>query len=325
MAAVSGQFATKSLMGNKENAEGAPKFSFSNYNWPDMPEPISTIRNIAITALPQVLEAREVTTRMVAFLEKRGIHTGYASLYDENLRRRVKAKEFDLLVALGGDGTMLRAGHLCGPARIPILGINLGRFGFLTEIEQDQWEDYLPRLLSGDYRLESRMMLSAEQWRSSEHLGTWDVLNEVVVSRGQILRPLHLTAYVDGRFLTTYVADALIAATPTGSTAYALAAGGPILPPELRNILLVAVAPHLSLDRAIVLAEGSSVSITVHTDHQAVVSVDGQAPIAMVDGDRVDARASNHTVQFVRFQDPGYFYRSLTPHMSQNPSTGDHL
>jgi NAD+ kinase len=321
MAAVSGQFATKSLMGNKENAEGAPKFPFSNYNWPDMPEPISTIRNIAITALPQVLEAREVTTRMVAFLEKRGIHTGYASLYDENLRRRVKAKEFDLLVALGGDGTMLRAGHLCGPARIPILGINLGRFGFLTEIEQDQWEDYLPRLLSGDYRLESRMMLSAEQWRSSEHLGTWDVLNEVVVSRGQILRPLHLTAYVDGRFLTTYVADALIAATPTGSTAYALAAGGPILPPELRNILLVPIAPHLSFDRAVVLSEGTPVSITLQGG-DAVLSVDGQIPIGLAEADVVDVRSGDYSARFVRFGDPGYFYRNLTAHMNQNPSAG---
>ncbi|MCK4978113.1 MAG: NAD(+)/NADH kinase, partial [Anaerolineales bacterium] len=109
----------------------------------------------------------------------------------------------------------------------------------------------------------------------------------------------------------------------TGSTAYALAAGGPILPPELRNILLVPIAPHLSIDRAIVLAEGSSVNITVHTDHQAVLSVDGQAPVRLTDGDQVEVRTSDHTVQFVRFQDPGYFYRNLTPHMNQNPSTGN--
>ncbi len=168
------------------------------------------------------------------------------------------------------------------------------------------------------------MMLNAEQWRDGERLGTWEVLNEVVIGRGQFVRPVHLTAQVDGRYLTTYVADALIASTPTGSTAYALAAGGPILPPELRNILLVAVAPHLSLDRAIVLAEGSSVSITVQNSHQAVISVDGQVPIEMADGDRVTAHASEHTVQFVRFQDPGYFYRNLTVHMNQNPSTGNH-
>ena len=129
---------------------------------------------------------------------------------------------------------------------------------------------------------------------------------------------------MDGRFLTTYVADALIAATPTGSTAYALAAGGPILPPELRNIILVPVAPHLSLDRAIVLAEGSSVSISIEGSHQAVFSIDGQVPIGLTDDDRVHVYASPHVVKFIRFHDPGYFYRNLTLHMNQNPTTGNH-
>ncbi|OGO59899.1 MAG: hypothetical protein A2029_02955, partial [Chloroflexi bacterium RBG_19FT_COMBO_47_9] len=198
------------------------------------------------------------------------------------------------------------------------------RFGFLSEIARDQWKEFLDRMISGDYWLEKRMMLFAEQWRADALLGKWDVLNEVVVSRGQIIRPIHITLQVDGRFLTTYVADALIAATPTGSTAYALAAGGPILPPELRNILLVPVAPHLSLDRAIVLAEGASVSITVEVEHQAVFSIDGQVPIGLTDDDRVNVYASPHVVKFIRFQDPGYFYRNLTPHMSQNPATGNH-
>jgi NAD+ kinase len=128
---------------------------------------------------------------------------------------------------------------------------------------------------------------------------------------------------VDDRFLATYVADGMIASTPTGSTAYALAVGGPILPPELRNILLVPIAPHLSIDRGIVLAEGSSVAIEVHTSHQAVLSIDGQMPIDLADEDCVNVRASNNKLQFVRFQDPGYFYRNLTPHMNQNPSTGN--
>jgi NAD+ kinase len=216
---------------------------------------------------------------------------------------------------------MLRAGHLGGQAGIPILGINLGRFGFLTEVNQDQWRNVLPEIIAGRYWIERRMMLCAEHWRAENLLGKWEVLNEIVVSRGQLVRPVHLAADVDGRYLTTYVADGLIAATATGSTAYALAAGGPILPPELRNIMLVAVAPHLSIDRAIVLAEGSKVSIRILTDQHAVLSPDGQLPINLQDGDRVDAFAGEHTVQFIRIQDPGYFYRNLTPHMSQNPST----
>jgi NAD+ kinase len=284
----------------------------------------NSIKRVAIVGAPSLVGTEEESSAIAAFFHERGIEAQYGFLYDETIYQQVKAGKFDVLIALGGDGTMLRAGHLGGPSDVPILGINLGRFGFLTEIAQEEWPKYLPRLIEGDFWLEKRMMLSAEQWRVDSLLGKWDILNEIVISRGQIIRPVHITAHVDGRFLTTYVADALIAATPTGSTAYALAAGGPILPPELRNILLVPVAPHLSLDRAIVLAEGSSVSITVDVNHQAVFSIDGQVPISLTSDDRVHVYASPHVVKFIRFQDPGYFYRNLTPHMSQNPSTGNH-
>jgi NAD+ kinase len=289
-----------------------------------MAEENKIIHRIAIVGSQNLPDTEKESVSIASFLNNRDIETQYGFLDDEAIYQRVKQGEFDILIALGGDGTMLRAGHLGGPSGVPILGINLGRFGFLTEIAQNQWEQYLPRMIDGDYWLEKRMMLCAEQWRADALLGKWDVLNEVVVSRGQIIRPVHVTAHVDGRFLTTYVADGLIAATPTGSTAYALAAGGPILPPELRNILLVPVAPHLSLDRAIVLAEGSSVSITVDVDHQAVFCVDGQTPIGLTNDDRLYVYASPHVVKFIRFQDPGYFYRNLTPHMSQNPSTANH-
>jgi NAD+ kinase len=288
------------------------------------PMSVSTrFQNILVVSNTQLPEADDQASEIARYLESQGISAVYGFLYDEKICDLVRNNEVDLLVALGGDGTMLRAGNLCAPFKLPILGINMGRFGFLTEIRKDQWREIFPRLLSEDFRIEYRMMLKAEQWRDDKRLDTWEVLNEVVVSRGNIVRPIHLVTHVDGRYLTTYVADALIASTATGSTAYAMAAGGPILPPELRNILLVAVAPHLSIDQAIVLAEGSSVNITVHTSHQAVMSPDGHGPVEMKDGDRIDAYASEHSVQFIRFQDPGYFYRNLTPHMNQNPSTGN--
>jgi NAD+ kinase len=137
------------------------------------------------------------------------------------------------------------------------------------------------------------------------------------------VRPIQIQAQVDGYLLTTYVADGLIASTPTGSTAYALAAGGPILPPDLRNILIIPVAPHLSVDRAIILSEGTGVTMTVHTTHEAVMSVDGRAPIPMLDGDAVRVVVNDSTLHFVRFQDPGYFYRNITAYMDQNPLTGN--
>ncbi len=277
-------------------------------------------QKIVIAAHPDIPLAFEEAEKISAFIRSQGLQACHDYLYDENLRSQVAAGDVDLLVALGGDGTMLRAGRLCAPYGVPILGINMGKFGFLMEIKLQDWQTILPKALAGNFWLEQRMLLCAEQWRGSEKLEQWQVLNEIVVSRGEIVRPVHLDTSVDDRFLATYVADGLIAATSTGSTAYALAAGGPILPPELRNILLVPVAPHLSIDRAIILAEGSSVSVTIHTDHQAVISVDGQYPIKLQDGDRVDARASKYNVHFVRIQDPGYFYRNLTPHMYNNPA-----
>jgi NAD+ kinase len=285
-----------------------------------MSDKLPEFKHVAVAAHPRVEKGANEARIIVDYLEERGVTAISGMLYDEDLNQGIREGNFDLLIALGGDGTMLRAGHLCGPSNVPILGINLGNFGFLMEVRQRQWREVMPQLLQGDYWVENRMMLTAQQWRQDEQIGQWQVLNEVVVSRGQIVRPVHLRTEVDGRFLTTYVADGLIASTATGSTAYALAAGGPILPPELRNILLVAVAPHLSIDRAIVLAEGSTVKIHVHTDHQAVLCVDGQVPIGLVDGDYVTAHASDHSVRFIHFQDPGYFYRNLTPHMNQNPS-----
>jgi len=274
-----------------------------------------------VTAYPKLPAAYAEAEAVAAYLGEKGLKAPCGSLYDEILRNRVKSSEFDLLIAVGGDGTMLRAGHLCAPQNIPILGINLGRLGFLIQVQQKEWPEMLERLFRGEAWIEHRMMLRVEHMRAGEVLGTWHALNEAVVSRGQYLRPIKLAASADGHLLTTYMADGLIAATPTGSTAYALAAGGPILPPELRNILIVPIAPHLSVDRAVVLAEGSSVNIHVKSEN-AVLSVDGAIPTGLAEDDRVNIRTASYTAKFVRFGDPGYFYRNLTAHMNQNPALG---
>ena len=270
-----------------------------------------------IAAYPRMPEAFVEAQAMSEYLKDKGIEAPFGSLYDESLRKRVRRGEFDLLVMAGGDGSVLRAGNLCAPSKVPILGVNLGKLGFLIQVEREEWREYFDKLLNGEAWIENRMMLHAEYIRAGELLGTWEALNEVVVGRGHTLRPIRLSASVDGRHLTSYVADGLIASTATGSTAYALAAGGPILPPELRNILLVPIAPHLSVDRAVVLAEGSTVSMQVIGEN-AVLSIDGQPSITLMDEDHVDIRAADVTAQFVRFGDPGYFYRNLTAHMNEN-------
>ncbi len=279
--------------------------------------------NIGVYTLPGNPEAEDVAHKMMQFLEEKAVRTFLCtSRTDECLRRQLDEGTVDLMIALGGDGTMLRAGRMCAPNGIPVLGINLGHFGFLTEIERGEWPNMLPRLLEGRFRLEDRMMLRAIHKRRGMVLSEWEVLNEVVVCRGQFVRPIRVRASVDGYQVAGYVADGLIAATATGSTGYALAAGGPIMPPELRNILLIPVAPHLSVDRGIILPEGARVTITAFTNHEAVLSADGQSTETVLDGDEIEVEAGDHTASFIRFQDPSYFYRNLTQHMEQNPVAG---
>ncbi len=269
-----------------------------------------------VVAYSKMPEAFAEAEKVAKFLRDKGLEAPQGSIYEEDLRRRVKAGDFDVLIALGGDGTMLRAGHLCAPVGVPILGIMMGRLGFLMQVQRNEWPQMLERLLKGEGWIEQRMMLRAEHIRGGESLARWQALNEVVVGRGMALRAVRVMAGVDGRPLTTFVCDGLIASTATGSPAYALAAGGPILPPDLRNILLVPIAPHLSVDRAVVLAEGATVSIVVQSEN-AVVSVDGQSPLSLDEGDRVDVRAAEYAARFVRFGDPGYFYRNLNAHLNQ--------
>ena len=276
-------------------------------------------KQVVVAVHPRFPEALYEAQAIVDYLNEKGLDAAIGSLNNEDLRKRVKAGEFDLLISVGGDGTVLRAGHLCAPCDVPILGINMGKLGFLIQVQRDSWHEMIDKMLLGDFWIEKRLMLRVELFRAGEKQGTWHALNEAVVSRGQYLNPVHISASVDGLQLTTYVADGLIASTATGSTAYALAAGGPILPPELRNILIVPIAPHLSIDRAVVLAERSSVSITVHSEN-AVLSVDGPTPIGLDAGDRVDVRSADYSAKFIRFGDLDYFYRNLTAHMDQNPS-----
>lgn len=284
--------------------------------------PTPNYRSAAVLGHPDIMETVEEAVRIADYLEAKGIRAVHGSLNDDAIRKEIWEKKIDLVITLGGDGTVLRAGHLCAPVNIPILAVNMGSLGFLIEVEPEEWMDAVDRLLAGDCRFEDRMMLQTSLWRGKKKLYQLDVLNDAVIARGENLRPVHLRVNVDGLTVTTYVADALVVSTPTGSTAYALAAGGPILPPNLRNILLVPVAPHLSIDRGIVLAEGSTVSVTVLSDHGSVVSGDGQASIALRQGDRVEVSASKFVTKLVRFQEVDYFYRNLVKLMDQNPSAG---
>lgn len=285
-----------------------------------MPIDKNEFNSIAIAVHPKNDQAYALAGEIGLFLEKVGRKVLLGRMDEGTLREGLHNGDQDLLIALGGDGTMLRAGHISAISGIPILGINLGRYGFLTEIQRDEWPQAIQRVLAGDFWLEERMMLEAAAFRADQEVGRWSALNDAVISRGEEIRPVQLKISINQRPLSTIVADALIASTATGSTAYAMAAGGPILSPELRNLILVPVAPHLSIEQSLVLAESVQVSVDVYTSHQAVICVDGQSPFRLENEDRIEVRASKDVVRFIRFQDPGYFYRNLIPYMDQNPS-----
>jgi NAD+ kinase len=280
----------------------------------DQPPP----RRMFLLSHPRLTASLPLAQEMTAQVRANGIMAEIVS--DEGALTTHHFEPGDMVVALGGDGWMLHAARITAEAGVPVLGVNLGRLGFLAEVQPTEWRSVLDRVCAGDYWIEQRMMLHTEVWRDDQYLLGFDVLNDVVVSRGAVVRPIRLETHIDGGWLTTYVADGLIISTPTGSTAYALAVGGPILPPDLKNILLIPVAPHLSMERAIVLARGSTVTVMVHTEHQAVISGDGAIERPLENDDRIILEAGPHSARFVRTQDPSYFYRTLMERMGKNPS-----
>lgn len=265
---------------------------------------------IAILHHPMIPRSQPLAQEVKSWLQQRGEKTWLGSIWDEQSVQD-QLNNTSLLIALGGDGSILRAARAAAAQHIPVFSINLGKLGFLSESSPDNWQERLAKMLAGDFRRERRLMLNAFIYRNGEIVGQMTALNEVVVGRGSQARVVRFQLHVDGNHVTSYVADALIAATPTGSTAYSLAAGGPIMPPELPNYAIVPVAPHLSLDRAIVLYEKAEATIEVNFDHEASITADGQDSMALESGDVVTITKAPFEAVFVRVDDPSYFYRRL--------------
>lgn len=269
-------------------------------------------QHVGILAHPLRPSTAPLAQDVAQSFEAHGIETWVRTAWDAS-RARPLVHGSDLVVAIGGDGAMLRAARVCAPENVPVLGINTGYLGFLTEVSPDDWDRSLNALLEGRYWVEQRMMIHCEVWHGDEMVGASDALNDIVISRGAIAKLIRLETYIDGGWTTTYHCDGLIIATPTGSTAYALGAGGPILPPELKNILVVPVAPHLSMDRPMVLSQGAAITVVVAPPALAevVLTVDGELLASLETGDRAIIRASDSVSRFVRLRDRNYFYRSL--------------
>jgi NAD+ kinase len=210
------------------------------------------------------------------------------------------SQALDFVIVLGGDGTLLSAARAVSRVGIPILGVNLGALGFLTEVQLEELYPSLESINRGSSGLDIRSMVHCEVGRSGSMVASFDALNDVVVGKASIARLNHCEVYIDNVFVSRYQADSLIVSTPTGSTAYSLAAGGPILMPNVESFVITPVSAHSLTHRPLVVRDSSYIEIIVMTgEEEAYLSVDGQAGMPMLDGDRVYCRKSEYQVKLL--------------------------
>ncbi len=225
-------------------------------------------------------------------------------------RDEMAARAMNLVVVLGGDGTLLSAARAMAKVGVPVLGINLGSLGFLTEVPLEELYPTLQGIEEGCCNVETRSMVRCDVFRKESLVASYDALNDIVVGKGTISRLNHCDVYIDGAFVSVYKADSLIVSTPTGSTAYSLAAGGPILMPSVDALVVTPVAAHSLTHRPLVVPDTSKIEIVVNTGQdEAYLSIDGQVGMPMYDGDRVACRKSEHQVKLLRIK--GTFFDVL--------------
>lgn len=214
----------------------------------------------------------------------------------------------DLIMVLGGDGSMLNAARRVYPHQIPLLGINLGQLGFLTRIELNQVEPALDDLKNGNYRFEERAMLAAEVNRAGTSVGQLTGLNELVVAKGASARMIRLETWIDDKYFTTYPADGLIIATATGSTAYSLSAGGPILDPRLAALLITPICAHSLYSRPVVLHNKAQIKVILNANHTDInLTADGQTGINLQPGDQIHFQRAPFYTRLIYFENQGVF------------------
>lgn len=217
-------------------------------------------------------------------------------------------QKIDIAVTLGGDGTLLNVARHVAPYKIPILGINLGHVGFLTEIELADLYNDLERFSKNSYTIDYRMMLETEVVRDGEVLEKFLALNDVVVTKGPFARLIRLKTYANEDYIDTYPADGLIIATPTGSTAYSLSAGGPIIHPNMNLLLLTPICPHTLHSRSIVVSENDVIKVKLLADHpEIMLTVDGQQGYKLLPGDQIIIKKSNFLTRLIRLKERSFY------------------
>ena len=261
---------------------------------------MGSIKNIGIIGKSGKQEPAVIVRELLPWLARKGCkvyvdsETALFTKGEGTPRSQIPAL-VDFIIVLGGDGTMLSVSRLVGEKEIPILGVNIGGLGFLTAVQKDEVYEVLEKVLAGECTVEERIMLTACVLRHSECIAEHVVVNDVVVNKGALARIIDLETYIDHHYVATFKADGLIVSTPTGSTAYALSAGGPILYPTLNSIVLAPICPHTLTNRPIVLPDNVLVEIVLRSQNEDVfLTLDGQVGFSLKQGDTVVVKKSLH-------------------------------
>lgn len=273
------------------------------------------MRKIGILAKPHGLEVRSVMMELLDWLKGKDLEVfldldaaALVGREGEGRKRSELPSLVDFLVVLGGDGTLLSVARLVGAKEVPILGVNLGGMGFLTEIPREELYEALEEVLSGHYQYTERLMLTAHIHRQGERIAAYSVLNDVVINKGALARIIEMETSIGGEYVTTYRADGLIISTPTGSTAYSLAAGGPIVYPSLQALVLTPICPHMLTNRPLVIPDGVRIEVVLISQNEDVyLTLDGQVGFALRYRDVVEVKTSENALKLIKSSHRNYY------------------
>lgn len=270
------------------------------------------IKTVGLIAKPRADRAVTLVPELMAWLRQRGIHVVLdeeAGIYanESGQTREAVAAAAELLIVLGGDGTLLSAARASIGRDIPLFAVNLGGLGFLTAIKAHDIYNQLEHVLRGDYQVLHRRMLHTELWRGNAIVAAHEALNDVVLTKSDIARMIDLEIYVDRYFVCVYKADGLIVSTPTGSTAYSLSAGGPIMTPTVSALAITPICPHMLTNRPVIVPDESEIQVAVRGAGATHLTIDGQVGENLEPGDRVVCRRSAHSISLVHPPGTAFF------------------
>ena len=272
------------------------------------------MKKIGLFWKPKAPSAANTLSKLIHWLRKLNcqvfLDTATATIINESSShsKATISEIADLLIVLGGDGTLLSVARAAHPHNVPILAVNLGSLGFLAEISLDELYPTLENILNDKFEIESRMLLNAYIWRNEEKVENYNVLNDIVINKGVVARVINLQVLVDGQYMTSYRADGLIIATPTGSTAYSLSAGGPIIHPSMQTLVLSPICPFTLTNRSILIPDQSIIQVKLDAEYNDVrVTLDGQESYKMKAGDILEIQKTKTTLQLIKGPNKNYY------------------